>query len=158
MIDSEGYRANVGIILTNGAGNKLLWAKRVGMDAWQFPQGGIQKNEPVKDAMYRELFEETGLKPKHVKVLGNTDNWLRYDLPKKFIRRHKKPVCIGQKQIWYLLTLIEDESKVKLDHAKTPEFERWRWIDFWQPVDEVVEFKRQVYRKALGYFEPLLFT
>jgi len=157
MIDSEGYRENVGIVLTNEAG-KLFWAKRVGMDAWQFPQGGIRKDESVEDAMFRELYEEIGLKSQHVIIIGTTNDWLRYDLPEKFIRRNKKPVCIGQKQIWYLLRLIEDERKVTLDHSRTPEFERWRWIEFWQPVDEVVEFKRQVYRKALDYFEPLLFT
>jgi putative (di)nucleoside polyphosphate hydrolase len=157
MIDSDGYRANVGIVLTNGSG-KLFWAKRVGMDAWQFPQGGIRKNESTEDAMFRELFEETGLKSHHVKVIGNTDKWLRYDLPKRFIRRKQKPLCIGQKQIWYLLQLIEDESKVRLDHTRSPEFETWKWIEFWQPVDEVVEFKRQVYRKALCHFESLVFS
>jgi len=157
MIDSEGYRANVGIVLANTQG-KLFWAKRVGMDAWQFPQGGINANETTENAMYRELREETGLKPKHVEVIAATHDWLRYRLPKKFVRKNKSPLCIGQKQVWYLLKLIIDENKVKLDHCRRPEFDGWRWIDFWQPVQEVIDFKRHVYKKALNEFEPLLFV
>lgn len=156
MIDSDGYRANVGIILANGKG-KLFWARRTGMDAWQFPQGGIRAHESVKIAMYRELREETGLKPHHVKVLGFTDDWLRYQLPERFVRRNSSPLCIGQKQMWYLLKLL-DESKVRLDVSKRPEFDHWCWIDFWQPAKEVVDFKRQVYQSALQQFEPLLFS
>ena len=155
MIDREGYRANVGIILANKQG-KLFWARRAGMDAWQFPQGGIRKNESVKKAMYRELREETGLKPHHVKILGATPGWLRYRLPERFIRRRANRVCIGQKQKWYLLKLL-DESKIKLDITKRPEFDNWCWIDFWQPAEEVVDFKQQVYKKALQQFEPILF-
>lgn len=148
MIDSEGYRANVAIVLSNNQG-QLFWAKRIGMDAWQFPQGGIRKNESTQNAMYRELHEETGLLPEHVKLIGCTQDWLRYRLPKRFIRRHSAPVCIGQKQIWYLLKLLADESAVKLDACKKPEFDHWRWVDFWEPVNEVVDFKRKVYKKAL---------
>ena len=155
MIDREGYRANVGIILANRQG-KLFWARRTGMDAWQFPQGGIRKNESIKNAMYRELREETGLKPHHVKILGLTDGWLRYRLPERFIRRKANRVCIGQKQKWYLLKLL-DESKIKLDITRRPEFDNWCWIDFWQPAEEVVDFKQQVYKKALQQFEPILF-
>ena len=155
MIDSDGYRANVGIILTNDQG-KLFWAKRVGADAWQFPQGGIRKNESVDDAMYRELLEETGLESHHVKVIARTGEWLRYQLPERYIRHNRKPVCIGQKQKWFLLRLLGDDSKVKLNRSQTPEFDSWHWIDFWKPVKEVVEFKRLVYKEALEYFEPLL--
>ena len=155
MIDREGYRANVGIILANKQG-KLFWARRAGMDAWQFPQGGIRKNESVKKAMYRELREETGLKPHHVKILGATPGWLRYRLPERFIRRRANRVCIGQKQKWYLLKLL-DESKIKLDISRRPEFDNWRWVDFWQPAEEVVDFKKKVYKMALQQFEPILF-
>jgi putative (di)nucleoside polyphosphate hydrolase len=148
MIDSEGYRANVAIVLSNSNG-QLFWAKRIGMDAWQFPQGGIRQNESTKKAMYRELQEETGLLPEHVKIIGCTQDWLRYQLPKRFIRRHSLPVCIGQKQIWYLLELLADESEVRLDACKKPEFDHWRWVDFWHPVQEIVDFKRNVYETAL---------
>lgn len=148
MIDSEGYRANVAIVLRNGQG-QLFWAKRRGMDAWQFPQGGIKKNESVKSAMYRELEEETGLLPEHVKIVRCTNEWLRYRLPRKFIRKNSTPVCIGQKQIWYLLELLADESAVRLDTSKKPEFDHWRWADLWEPAEQVVDFKRKVYEAAL---------
>lgn len=149
MIDSEGYRANVAIVLSNGSG-QLFWAKRIGMDAWQFPQGGIRKNEAVQEAMYRELHEETGLLPEHVEIVAHTQDWLRYRLPKRFIRRNSSPLCIGQKQKWYLLRLLADESHVDLSACKKPEFDHWRWVDFWHPLDEVVHFKRNVYEKALN--------
>ena len=156
MIDAHGYRANVGIVLTNKE-RKLFWGKRAGMDAWQFPQGGIRPNEPMESAMYRELQEETGLRPEHVEIIASTTGWLHYRIPKRYIRHRSTPVCIGQKQRWFLLMLLTDESKVKLDLCKNPEFDLWRWIDFWKPVHEVVEFKRNVYRKALDQFEPILF-
>jgi len=147
----------VGIILSNGEG-RLFWGKRSGMNAWQFPQGGIKRNESIEKAMYRELQEETGLESNHVKVIGITNKWLRYKLPRRYVRYNSPPVCIGQKQKWYLLKLLVDESKVDLERSQTPEFDNWCWIDFWEPVSKVVGFKRQVYRMALGYFEPILFT
>jgi putative (di)nucleoside polyphosphate hydrolase len=157
IIDGEGYRANVGIMLCNAVG-QLFWGRRSGMDAWQFPQGGIRPNEDVVSAMFRELHEEVGLLPEHVEVLGYTRGWLRYDLPQQFVRTGSQPVCIGQKQVWYLLRLIADESHVRLDISRRPEFDHWRWIEFWRPAAEVVEFKRDVYRRALGELEPLLST
>ncbi len=156
MIDSEGYRANVAIVLSNSKG-QLFWARRIGMDAWQFPQGGIRPNESAQKAMYRELYEETGLLPEHVKIMGCTQDWLRYQLPKRFIRRRSSPVCIGQKQKWYMLKLLADESEVRLDACKKPEFDHWCWVDFWRPVQEVVDFKRKVYETALQELVSLVF-
>jgi len=155
VIDSEGFRANVGIILTNDLG-RVFWARRLGMDAWQFPQGGIEKDESHKLAMYRELREETGLDEEHVKIMGFTDNWLRYSLPKRFIRQNTYPLCIGQKQIWYLLKLIVDESYVNLTYTDEPEFDEWKWVDLWDPINEVVSFKRGVYEQAIKYFAPFI--
>ncbi len=154
-IDAEGFRANVGIVLANGAG-QLFWAKRIGMDAWQFPQGGIRPREPLEKAMYRELREEVGLLPEHVQIIGCTRDWLRYELPERFIRKKSRPVCRGQKQRWYLLRLLGDEKAVRLDVSSTPEFDSWRWIDFWEPVNEVIEFKRDVYSSVLSELEQLL--
>ncbi len=153
MIDKDGYRANVGIILCNDTG-QLFWGRRVGgRNTWQFPQGGIKKNETAEKAMYRELREEVGLSPDDVQIIGCTDDWLRYTLPVKYIRSNSFPLCIGQKQIWYLLRLISDDSRVKLNKSKKPEFDDWRWVDYWYPANNIVDFKRNVYLQALGELE-----
>ena len=155
MIDSEGFRENVGIILTNNE-KKVFWARRVGMDAWQFPQGGIKKNESPRMAMYRELKEEIGLEREHVEILNSTNDWLRYLLPKQYIRKNSEPLCIGQKQIWYLLKLVVDDRFLDLSCTNNPEFDLWKWVDFWQPVDEIIPFKREVYQQALKQLEPFI--
>ena len=155
-IDSAGFRANVGIILCNGEG-KLLLAGRVGSKGWQFPQGGMMQGESTEQAMYRELHEEVGLTEADVEVLGTTNDWLRYRLPKKFVRRHSMPLCIGQKQRWFILRLTADEDRVRFDRSETPEFDRWRWVEFWRPVTEVIYFKRRVYVSALHELGPHLY-
>ena len=147
-IDEEGFRANVGIILTNDAG-KLMLGGRVGARGWQFPQGGIVRDEDPEAAMFRELEEEVGLTGRDVEVLGVTRDWLRYRLPNKFIRKHSKPLCIGQKQRWFLLRLVSSTDNVRFDLCDEPEFDRIRWVDFWRPVNEVIYFKRRVYARAL---------
>ena len=156
MIDSEGFRANVGIVLSNDTG-QVFWAKRVGQDGWQFPQGGIKADESAEVAMYRELREEIGLLPEHVEIIGCTNDWLKYWLPQKFIRHNSLPLCIGQKQIWYLLKLVADETNVNLSHSENPEFDHWEWIDYWTPASRVIDFKRNVYQQALDEFAPFLF-
>ena len=148
MIDRDGYRANVGIILCN-AKNEVFWAKRVREHAWQFPQGGIKHGETPEQAMYRELAEETGLKPEHVRILGRTRNWLRYDVPEQWLRRDWRGHYRGQKQIWFLLRLVGRDSDVSLRASDQPEFDAWRWHDYWVPLDSVIEFKREVYQLAL---------
>lgn len=150
MIDPDGYRPNVGIVLMRQDG-QVFWARRVRRDGWQFPQGGMNTDETPVEAMYRELQEETGLLPEHVEVLGATPGWLRYKLPARAIRRNERQVCIGQKQVWFLLRLTGDESHVQLDHTDSPEFDHWRWVDFWYPVEHVVMFKRGVYARALRH-------
>lgn len=156
MIDSDGYRPNVGIILSNQDGH-LLWARRIGQDAWQFPQGGIRSDELPQEALFRELEEEIGLLPEHVRILAQTRGWLRYRLPNRFIRRNSHPLCIGQKQIWFLLRLIGDEREVCLNSCDHPEFDCWRWVNYWHPLGEVIAFKRHVYQKALHEFAPHVF-
>ena len=155
-IDSQGFRANVGIILS-APDSSLLMGGRIGQSGWQFPQGGIAIDESADAAMYRELREEVGLLPDDVEVLGCTRRWLRYRLPEQFIRRRSQPLCIGQKQRWYLLRLTGPQSRVQLDTAAEPEFDRWRWVQFWQPVREVIYFKRHVYISALNELGPMLF-
>jgi len=152
MIDEKGYRPNVGIIIVNKAG-KLFWGKRVHQEAWQFPQGGIRPHETPQQAAFRELKEEVGLSPSDVRVLGRTQDWLYYDLPAHLIRQHSQPVCVGQKQIWFMFGLMVSEQKIRLEEHQTPEFEDWCWVDYWQPVQKVVDFKREVYQKALTELE-----
>jgi putative (di)nucleoside polyphosphate hydrolase len=134
---------------------RVFWARRVHRDGWQFPQGGMNSDETPLEAMYRELREETGLMPEHVEVLGATPGWVRYRLPQRAIRRHDRMVCIGQKQVWFLLRLTGQESDLRLDLTDKPEFDHWRWVDFWYPVEHVVTFKRGVYNSALRHLAPV---
>lgn len=155
MIDRDGYRPNVGIILVSG-NREVLWAKRIGQEAWQFPQGGINGGESPEDALFRELNEELGLERAHVEIIGVTRDWLRYKLPTRFIRRRRGRICIGQKQKWFALRLLAAESLVRFDATQEPEFDGWRWVNYWHPLTEVVDFKRDVYDHALDELAPLI--
>ena len=149
MIDAQGFRPNVGIVIANDRG-RLLWARRVGgRDAWQFPQGGIHEGESVEEALYRELHEEVGLEPEAVEVVATTRGWLRYRLPKRYLRHGETPLCIGQKQKWFLLRMRAPDDAVDLGRNDKPEFDRWRWVSYWYPLNQVIYFKRDVYRRAL---------
>jgi putative (di)nucleoside polyphosphate hydrolase len=156
FIDEEGFRANVGIILANGE-RQVFWGGRAGRDGWQFPQGGIGPDEDPQEAMYRELEEEIGLTADDVRLVGSTRGWLRYRLPKRYIRNHSRPLCIGQKQRWFLLELSSPDHRLRFDTTTRPEFDRWRWVDYWLPLREVIYFKRHVYRRALEELGPLAF-
>ncbi len=158
MIDDQGFRPNVGIVVCN-QDDKVLWCQRTkGQNSWQFPQGGIQRGETPEQAMYRELYEEVGLDPEKVVMIGCTKSWLRYRLPKRFIRASETPIFVGQKQIWFLLRLIGSESEVSLSISCFPEFNRWRWVSYWYPISGVVDFKRAVYRQALFQLAKSLFS
>jgi putative (di)nucleoside polyphosphate hydrolase len=148
MLDRDGYRPNVGIVLAN-ARNEVFWGKRVNQHAWQFPQGGIKHGESPEQAMYRELEEEVGLKAGHVRVLGRTRQWLRYEVPEQWVRRDWRGRYRGQKQIWYLLRMVGRDCDVQLRSSEKPEFDAWRWHEYWIPVEAVIEFKRDVYQQAL---------
>ncbi|MBI3560283.1 MAG: RNA pyrophosphohydrolase [Gammaproteobacteria bacterium] len=155
MIDRQGYRPNVGIILCNPAG-EVFWARRSGEEAWQFPQGGIRHNETPEQALYRELWEEIGLGPEHVEVVGRTTRWLRYRIPRRFLQQRRTNLFIGQKQIWFLLRLVGSEQHVCLTASDKPEFDCWRWIQYTETVNQVVAFKRTVYHRALQELIPLI--
>lgn len=155
VIDADGFRPNVGIVLSN-AGGQVLWAKRIGQSAWQFPQGGIQRGESPEDALFRELGEELGLVRADVAMLGVTSGWLRYRLPSRYVRRARGRVCVGQKQKWFALRLTATDAAVRLDTSSKPEFDGWRWVNYWLPLDEVVDFKREVYHRALHELAPVL--
>jgi len=149
MIDRDGYRPNVGIILCN-AKNEVFWGKRIREHSWQFPQGGIDKGESPEQAMFRELYEEVGLQSQHVRILGRTKNWLRYEVPAQWIKREWRSSYKGQKQIWFLLRLTGRDCDVSLRASGHPEFDAWRWSEYWVPLESVIEFKREVYRLALN--------
>ncbi|MDM7861676.1 RNA pyrophosphohydrolase [Alteromonas sp. ASW11-36] len=151
MIDADGFRANVGIVICNRNG-QVFWARRYGQHSWQFPQGGIDDGETPEQAMFRELYEEVGLKQQDVEILASTRNWVRYKLPKRLIRQGSNPVCIGQKQKWFLLQLRCDEGDVDVLKTGHPEFDDWRWVSYWYPVRNVVSFKRDVYRRVMKEF------
>ena len=155
MIDNDGYRKNVGIILCNSQ-NKLLICKRLGEESWQFPQGGFEKNENAESAMFRELFEEIGLKKNDITIIGITKSWLKYNLPKKYQRKTNNRLCIGQKQKWFLLRLISDDSNISFSNSKRPEFDSWQWVDDDKPMEIVIDFKRDVYKKALEELIPII--
>jgi len=156
VIDRDGFRPNVGIILCNDVG-QVFWGRRAGHDSWQFPQGGINRNEHPREAMFRELYEEIGLKPDDVEIIGWTRGWLRYRLPRTMVRRQSRPVCIGQKQKWFLLRMKASEDAFDFNQAAQPEFDDWQWKEYWSVLSEVVYFKRSVYRSALCQLAPLLF-
>src|SRR4029079_5811040 len=120
MLDRDGYRPNVAIVIVNGR-NQVFWGKRIREHSWQFPQGGINSGETPEQAMYRELREEVGLEPQHVKVLGRTREWLRYDVPQHWIKREWRGSYRGQKQIWYLLRLVGRDNHVSLRASEHPE-------------------------------------
>ena len=151
MVDKDGFRSNVAIVIGDGNG-RLFWAKRLGQTAWQFPQGGIDRGETVEDALYRELYEEVGLESGDVEIIQRSKKWLRYHIPQQMQRKHSKPLCIGQKQRWFFLQMNCDPDKVRFDSSGTPEFDDWQWVNYWYPVNSVISFKRTVYRNALQEF------
>ena len=155
MIDKDGYRKNIGIILCNSK-NKLLICKRLKEDSWQFPQGGFEKNESSENAMFRELFEEIGLQKNDIVILGKTNKWLKYDLPKKYQRKTNNQLCVGQKQIWFLLRLISNDKSINLRTSKKPEFDDWEWVSEKKPLEIVISFKKNVYVKALNELLPII--
>lgn len=151
MIDEAGFRRGVGIVLANRYG-RLFWAKRIGQDAWQFPQGGLNDDESPDEALYRELWEEIGLLPEDVEIIAESKHWLSYRIPKHLLRHHRQPLCIGQRQKWFLLRLLASDQKIRLDASDTPEFDSWQWVPYWQPKYGVIRFKQTIYHKFLTEF------
>jgi putative (di)nucleoside polyphosphate hydrolase len=129
--------------------NQVFWGKRIKEHAWQFPQGGIKQGETPEQAMYRELNEETGLEAHHVRILGRTRDWLHYNVPNHWVKREWRGTYKGQKQIWFLLRLVGRDCDISLRASGHPEFDAWRWHDYWVPLEAVIDFKREAYRLAL---------
>lgn len=149
---TEKYRPGVGIIILNKEGQVWL-GKMTNWNSWQFPQGGIDEDEKPLAAMYRELYEETGLKPEQVKVLRESRKWYSYKFPTHSGETHNNDVInsfVGQKHKWFLLLLTDDNAEFNLQIHK--EFEQYRWVNYWYPLRNIVYFKEDVYRKVLKEF------
>jgi len=157
VIDQDGFRHGVGIILVNDR-RQLFLAKRIGKSAWQFPQGGMQNNETPEESMFRELHEEIGLQPTDVRIIASTRGWLRYRLPERLVRQHSQPLCIGQKQKWFLLHFLNADDRIDLSATDKPEFDSWSWVSYWYPLSRVVSFKRRVYGLAMKEFSRVVLS
>ena len=144
------YRPCVGVVLTDGRG-RVFVGQRADMDtpAWQMPQGGIDKGETPVEAALRELREETGVRKRDVTVLGETADWLPYDLPAEVLPYRGK--YRGQTQKWVLVRLDAEDDVIDLTHEDV-EFSAWRWTTGADLLDEIVPFKRGIYEAVLGEF------
>ena len=148
-MNDSGYRLNVGLIVANKQG-KVLLCKRKGVNSWQFPQGGINYAENSLKAAKRELLEEVGIRSKSIKLIESLDDWLKYDVPrkklrKKIINRNFK----GQKQKWFLFMLKED-VEITFENDPDNEFDDFKWVSYWYPLNVIISFKEKVYREALN--------
>lgn len=150
MTIEKYYRLGVGIFLLNKT--KKLWiGKRIDSeDHWQMPQGGVDNKETPLEAMKRELKEEIGTND--VKVLSQTDNWLRYDLPKKLIPKLWNGQFLGQQQKWFACQFNGTDNDINLNLHK-PEFREWKWISPTESLKYVVPFKKKVYENVLNLFK-----
>ena len=149
MSSQEEYRSCVVAVIV-GPKNKVLRCQRIDHDGWQFPQGGIDQGESPLEAVLRETKEEVGLEEQDIEIIFETKDWFKYDVPRdkrpKYFRRN---VYKGQKQKWFLARLLSDDTKINLHASRPIEFDDWVWVSFWAPLDQVIEFKRDVYKKAL---------
>ena len=145
----EGYRPNVAMVVLNSK-NKVLICRRTNTKTWQFPQGGVDNNENLEKAMYRELLEEVGLRKDDVQYIGESDDTIIYDIPKTIRPNVLGGKFKGQEQKWFLLRIKNDDHEIRLDYEAFPEFDTFEWVSFWQPIDRIVDFKREAYRKALS--------
>ena len=145
-----GYRLNVAMIVLNKE-NKSLFCKRRNTDNWQFPQGGVDEDETIESAMFRELNEEVGLNEENVEIKAVTTNLIYYDIPKNIRSRVLGRKFKGQAQKEFLLKLISGE--IDLNKENIPEFYKYTWVPFWYPLNQVVDFKKEAYRNALIEFK-----
>ena len=145
----EGYRPNVAMVVINSK-NKVLICRRINTKTWQFPQGGVDNDENLEKAMYRELLEEVGLRKEDVQYIGESADTIIYDIPKTIRSRVLGGKFKGQEQKWFLLKIKNDDHEIRLDYEAFPEFDTFEWVSFWQPIDRIVDFKREAYRKALS--------
>jgi putative (di)nucleoside polyphosphate hydrolase len=154
-IEKLPYRPNVGVVVMNRRG-EIFAGKRLDNpgNAWQMPQGGVDKGEANRDAAYRELTEETGISVDSVAMLAETKNPIAYDLPADLITTLWGGKYRGQKQQWYLMRFLGEDSEVNIGgfNGEPPEFSEWCWMTPDQLIESIVPFKRALYQAVLGEF------
>ena len=138
-------RLAVGIVVLS-MNNKVFVGKRKDnpFDKWQMPQGCVDPNEPLIEAMKRELVEETSIK--NIKVLKELDHWLEYELPKNLIGKIWKGKYRGQKQKWFVVRFLGNDDEININ-TKYPEFIDWQWVDVKQLPELIVLFKKHIYEE-----------
>jgi putative (di)nucleoside polyphosphate hydrolase len=145
--DTRPYRPCVGIMLINAAGRVFVGNRNdVDGDHWQMPQGGIDDGETAEQAAWRELAEEVGTDK--AELLGESAQWLHYDLPEALSHRVWHGRFRGQTQRWFAFRFTGDDRDIDLDAHKA-EFEAWRWAPLSELVDMTIGFKRDVYRRVV---------
>jgi putative (di)nucleoside polyphosphate hydrolase len=150
------YRKNVGVALI-GPGGRLFAGQRIDNpgDAWQMPQGGIDKGETPREAALRELEEETGAPARLVEVVRETEGWLEYDIPRELASTIWKGRYRGQRQKWFAMRFLGSDADI--DIAKEhPEFSSWAWMDSATLIERIVPFKRPIYERVFAAFDDLL--
>jgi putative (di)nucleoside polyphosphate hydrolase len=147
------YRPCVGIMICNHDGGVFAGQRLDSTsDAWQMPQGGIEKGEKPKVAALRELEEETGIPEYAVQIVTETSDWVTYDLPHKLVPELWKGRYRGQKQKWFLMRFTGDEALININ-TKVPEFSAWAWLPPEKLLNLIVPFKRDVYQHVLREFQ-----
>ena len=157
MNEESNYRLNVGLIIVNTYG-KVLICKRKNSNQWQFPQGGIDEGESPIEAAKREIFEEVGIKPSKIKVLGKIKDWVKYEIPKELSKKSfKKKGIVGQKQKWFIFK-IKSEACITFVNDPDNEFDDFAWVSYWRPIALIISFKKEVYRNVLAELLPIYFN
>lgn len=150
------YRPCVGVMLLNQAGEVFVGQRKDrDLDAWQMPQGGVEKDEDPAEAALRELEEETGVARALVSIVAQSDTWLPYELPHDLVPKLWKGRFRGQEQKWFLMRFEGTDTDVNIA-TEHPEFSKWRWLPVNELVAGIVPFKRTVYEAVVNEFREYL--